>query len=107
MVIPYTDYVLTIILENADLSTAKEIHVTIEQNGRDIDTTDVTATSDGQGGCTMTAAFTQVQTSRLRDNIDAFVQVNWINSQGVRPIPPVKQKINVGEQLLKRVLYVE
>lgn len=107
MVVPYTDYVLTIILENADLSTAKEIHVTIEQNGRDIDTTDVTATSDGHGGCTMTAAFTQVQTSRLRDNIAAYVQVNWINSQGVHPSPPAKVKINVGEQLLKRVLYVE
>ena len=107
MVVPYTDYVLTIILENADLSTAREIHVTIEQNGRSIDTTDVTATSDGQGGCTMTAAFTQVQTSRLRDNIDAYVQVNWITAQGVHPTPPEKQKINVGEQLLKRVLYVE
>lgn len=102
---PYTDASLTIHLNGADLSTAQEIHVTLEQNDRLVDTAEVTATSDGEGGSYIVAEFTQTQTRRLRDDVAVKCQVNWVAANGRRPQPPDPVSIPVGDQLLKRILY--
>lgn len=102
---PYTDAALTIHLNGADLSTAQEIHVTLEQNDRLVDTAEVTATSDGAGGSYIVAEFTQAQTSRLRDDVAVKCQPNWIDANGRRPQPPNPVTIPVGDQLLRRIIY--
>lgn len=101
---PYTDAALTIHIIGADLSTAREIRVTMAQGRKSIDTTDVTATGDGEGGCYLAVSFTQTQTGVFDNGADILMQPNWVDASGNRPNPPEPAVIRVGTQLYRKVM---
>lgn len=89
--------------ESIDLTQAANVYVTIEQGDRKI-------TVDGAkvsvSGSTVTAYFTQEESLRLLDDVEAIGQINWIYEEndvitrgGTQPF-----RVEIGKQLLRRVL---
>ena len=86
--------------------TGAEIHVTIKQGARKIQKTgtDVTAIYDSESGKTeLSVSLTQEETGAFFAEKKAYVQVNWIFSDGTRDATDIKQ-IDVSENLIAEVI---
>ena len=100
MVIPYGDYVFTVTIRNAHLSTVQSFHLTFSQRGYQIvDLTDFTVVDDEH--CTF--SISQEQTSKFFGGEPISVQPNIILADGNRkPLAP--KEIETAEQLLQEII---
>lgn len=86
--------------------TGAEIHVTIKQGARKIQKTgaDVVSVYDSESGKTeLSVSLTQEETGTFLAEKKAYVQVNWIFSNGIRDATNIKQ-IDVSENLIAEVI---
>lgn len=98
--VQWTDVDLTIKIKDADLTEARNVHVTLAQNGKDVlDTADVTVLSADTVGCHLTPP----QTGALLCSVPARMYVNWEGPNG-RCRAKVGQNIVVEENYPRRPL---
>lgn len=86
--------------------TGAEIHVTIKQGARKIQKTwaDVVSVYDSESGKTeVSVSLSQEETGAFLAEKKAYVQVNWIFSDGTRDATNIKQ-IDVSENLIAEVI---
>lgn len=105
--INYTTPSISLVVESVDL-TGNDVYVTLEQGSHELTKTgsDLIITTDTHGQQTDTEiVFTLSQTESASFNINksVSVQVNWINSSGVRDATEIKT-IGVMRNLLDEVI---
>jgi len=86
--------------------TGADIYVTIKQGQRKLQKTgaDVISVYDAESGkTTLTVTLTQEETGAFLAEKKAYVQVNWIFSDGTRDATNIKQ-IDVSENLIAEVI---
>lgn len=86
--------------------TGAEIYVTIKQGQRKLQKTgaDVISVYDSESGkTTLSVTLTQEETGAFLAEKKAYVQVNWIFSDGTRDATNIKQ-IDVSENLIAEVI---
>ena len=103
--VPWTDVKFTIQMVGADLSDAREIWLTLRQGKYNkLDTDNVEVIGVDEEGTWLGVRLTQQDTSIFVDDASIEAQVNWVDANGERPTPPPPSVIEVGTQLLKRIL---
>ena len=105
--INYTTPSISLVVESVDL-TGNDVYVTLEQGSHELTKTgsDLIITTDTHGQQTDTEiVFTLSQTESASFNINksVSVQVNWINTSGVRDATEIKT-IGVMRNLLDEVI---
>ncbi len=115
----YTDTTLTLLLKNVNLSSARQVYVTISQNApEDIDPSDgngynalfdkkeITIQSNSVSysspNTTVVVNLTQAQNSQFKTGY-VRLQVNWIDSSGKRKasvIKRIKHHANLHEEVI-------
>lgn len=86
--------------------TGANVYVTIKQGQRKLQKTgsDVVSVYDSESGKTeLSVSLTQEETGQFLAEKKAFVQVNWIFSDGTRDATNIKQ-IDVSENLITEVI---
>lgn len=86
--------------------TGADIYVTIKQGQRKLQKTgaDVVSVYDSESGkTTLSVTLTQEETGAFLAEKKAYVQVNWIFSDGTRDATNIKQ-IDVSENLIAEVI---
>lgn len=86
--------------------TGAEIHVTIKQGARKIQKTgtDIVSVYDSESGKTeLSVSLSQEETGAFLAEKKAYVQVNWIFSDGTRDATNIKP-IDVSENLIAEVI---
>lgn len=86
--------------------TGADIYVTIKQGQRKLQKTgeDVVSVYDSESGkTTLTVTLTQEETGQFLSEKKAFVQVNWIFSDGTRDATNIKQ-VEVTENLIANTI---
>ena len=99
--INYTTPTITLEVENADL-TGQDVYVTLEQTGVELTKSGEDLTITTQGDNTIIVfALTQVESAYFDYGKKAQVQVNFINSDGLRDATNIAQ-ISVFKNLLDK-----
>ena len=98
-----TTSTIAMTVDNYDLTQAKEIRVTIDQNGRKLNFTgDRVMTIDDEGGTILMVHLTQSETLSLRPTL-ADVQVRWLDTNNEAYKTEI-ETINIKKALYKGVL---
>ena len=105
--IKYTTPTITLIVEGVDL-TGKDIYATLEQGCRELtkkgsEMTVTTEAVDDRTDTVLTMVLSQEESASFDFNRNADVQVNWIESNGVRAATEIKS-IKVMRNLLGEVI---
>ena len=106
--INYTTPTIYLTVENVDLSGQKDVYVSLEQFGLELtksgeDITVSTTTHDQITDTNISVPLTQEESAAFEFGKEVQVQVNWIDSQGVRDATEIK-KIKVFRNLLDEVI---
>lgn len=105
--INYTTPTISLTVEAVDL-TGQDVYVTLQQGSHEMtkkgaDLTVTTETHDQQTDTNITFVLSQAESASFKFNQAVSVQVNWINSSGVRAATEIKA-IGVMRNLLDEVI---
>lgn len=95
----YCDVPVTITVTGYDCTAMSDIHVTFRQGDTMVDVTNVTVGSSSS----LSLVLTQQETQRFVDGMGCFVQLNYIDTNGLRKASDIVT-LGVDDNLLRRIL---
>lgn len=106
--IKYTTPTIPLVVEGVDLTQSLDVYVTLEQTGVELtkkgtDLIITTTTHDQVTDTNITFRLTQEETAAFNLHGRVQIQVNWIDSAGVRDATEIKS-VPVMQNLLDRVI---
>lgn len=100
--IRYTTPTITLYVRHIDLIDEHEVYVTLKQGSVKLTKEDADVTI-ADGTMTIVVTLSQTETGQFKANLPVQVQVNWIDSSGIRGATKIAT-INTFENLLDEVI---
>lgn len=100
--IRYTTPTITLTIENFSFPEECDIYVTLEQGTNELTKSDAEITTSGNNSV-IKVTLTQAESGSFKQCAPVYVQVNWIDSLGVRNATKIAQ-VTAFENLLDKVI---